>query len=185
MADLYPYAHGDVFEERRRYNYAPYGGRPFLRSWYEARRHLMHPATGTTDTPGSLPTSAAHDDALDALARAWQRGPGASEWRGLRRLIQHFEVGQRIYGAYRDGFVPLDRNDFRDMERYLLAAQLFEAAYTESRTLDALNALLKMLDLISTRVRDMAPGQQARLGRIALREAEHVGQLALKLGVNW
>lgn len=185
MADLYPYAHGDAFEERRRYNYAPYGGRPFLRAWSEARRQLMVTATPAAASAGPLPTSAVQGDALDELARAWQRGAGATEWQGLRRLIQHFEVGQRIYGAYRSGFVPLDRSDYRGIERYLLATHIFESAYTQGRTLDALNALLKALDLLSTRVQDLDASQQAQLGHLAQREAEHVERLARNLGVSW
>lgn len=186
MVSLYPYTSGDAFEERRRYNYAPYAGRPFLQAWGAMRRPLLPAGTSAPAVPSfPLPTSAARDDALEALAHAWQDGAGAAEWQALRRLIQHFEVGQRIYGAYGPGFVPQDRSDYHDLQRYLLAAQLFESAYTQDHGLDALNALLKMLDLISTRARDLDAAQRARLGRLAQCEARHVEALGQALEVTW
>jgi hypothetical protein len=182
----YPYTLGNAFEEKRRYNYAPYGGTGFLQAWQAARaEQLGHAATDLQDGFPALPTSAAADDALDVLARRWQQGAGDAEWKALRRLVQHFEVGQRIYGAYRPGFVPHDRSDFRQTRRYLLAAHLFEAAYAQGGDLDALNALLKMLDLLSTRVQDLDAPQRARLHRLVRREAAHVARLAQTLEVTW
>lgn len=186
MVNLYPYTSGDAFEERRRYNYAPYAGRPFLQAWRTARcPHIADTSPTVPEAPPPWPTSAASDDALDALARAWHDGAGAAERQALRRLIQHFEVGQRIYGAYAPGFVPRDREDCRNLERYLLAAHLFESAYAQDGTLDALNALLKMLDLLCTRTQDLDAGQRARLGRLAQCEARHVEALGQALEVTW
>ncbi len=182
----YPYTLGDAFEEKRRYNYAPYGGTAFLQAWQAARaEHLGQAPSDLHDAFPGLPTSAASDDALDELASRWQQGAGDAEWKALRRLVQHFEVGQRIYGAYRPGFVPHDRSDFRQTGRYLLAAHLFETAYAQSEELDTLNALLKMLDLLSTRLADLDAPQRARLHRLVRREAEHVARLAQTLEVTW
>lgn len=184
--DLYPYALGDALSERRRYNYAPYAARPFLAAWTAAREPLRKSAPADPlAAPPLGPSLAGLDDALDALAQAWRNGAGANERQRLRRLIQHFEVGQRIYGAYAVGFVPLDRSDCRDPDRYLLAAELFESSCTEEGALDALNALLKIMDLLTTQRAWLSAEQAARLQRLAQRESGHVQRLAQRLGVSW
>lgn len=185
MVELYPYVHGDALQERRRYNYAPYVGRPLLAAWQAARAQTAGstgPAPAETAWP--LPTSAQPDDALDQLAQAWRAGAGVAQWQQLRRLIQHFEVGQRIYGAYAPGFVPRDRTDYRHLNRYLLAAELFESACTQDLALDALNALLKMLDLLSTQAAGLDAAQAMRLGELVRRESTHVQRLARARGVS-
>lgn len=184
--ELYPYALGDALSERRRYNYAPYAGHRFLAAWTATRKSLLAVAeVGLVGRRGALPTSCEPEDALDALARGWRAGATDTDRRRLRRLIQHFEVGQRIYGTYGADFVPLDRSDYRDLNRYLLAAELFESSCSEENALDALNALLKVLDLLTTQAPLLTSAQAVELHRLARCESMHVRRLAQRLGVSW
>jgi len=66
----------------------------------------------------------------------------------LDQIVKRFEVSKRIHVIYTANFHPLEKENFHDLSLYVFAAEIFEKAYSCSKKLTYLNALLKCLDTL-------------------------------------
>ena len=186
----YPYASGDLLEDRYTYFYSHYAGRPFLDAWRAERDAVL----AALPEPAPPPPGSPHPDIgravpvdtdrlLDHVFHALTGGDADDEvadW--LDRLVKKFEVTKRIHRAYGPGFRAIDPDDHRLMGRYVRLAEVFDAAWTGRGELTYLNALLKCMDTLAALHDRLDAAERARLARLLARERAHVEALADRTG---
>jgi len=174
----YPYASGELLEERNTYFYSRYHGSAFLAAWRQQRDAAAgSPNLGSSAPSDDSPTAVL----LESLWLSLQDAGNAESFAKLDRLLQRFEVSKRVHGAYGDNWRPLDPDDYRCMGRYLRLAELLELAWTQRNALPYLNGLLKLLDTLCALQGRLDIEQQARLRRLIVSERQHVSALQRRL----
>jgi methionyl-tRNA formyltransferase len=186
-APAYPYAQGDLLERRHTYFYSPYGGRDFVAAWSRSRtsaaRELAEARGGHPEGSGG---SAAACELFGRLRRALRHGDEKQEDVAgqIARLVQRFEVSKRVYSSYDAGLRPRNAADYRALAPYVEFAELLEATYQARQQIQALNALLKCLDILVAHRAQLEPALRERVVRLIEREAEHVAAIAGRVGVR-
>lgn len=179
----YPYAHGDLLEQRNSYFYSPFGGEAFLSSWRTERNAALGDLPQAMSAPQALPDMAPTDRLLERLYRAYSTGRQSREdaWL-LAMLVQRFEVSKRLHDEYSADFKPVDPAGYRDLDRYVRFAEVLDAAFTQVRELPCLNAMLKCLDTLTALRSRLGPAAAGRLARLIECERSHVDSLARRIG---
>ena len=195
MSDVnYPYAAGNLLEDRNTYFYSRYDGKDFLLAWRKSRDRVLSclppprlpqqewdsrrpPLSGdrivTSDLLGFLLAKLDCDGATGFLeTRHW-----------IDRLLQRFEVTKRIYDFYTAEFRAGSGSSFRELGLYLSFAELMIAAERFSRALPYVNALLKVVDTLAALHSDLDFELKGRLAWIIHQEAALVERLAARLKV--
>ena len=174
-AEIYTYASGDLLVERNTYFYSRYHGAAFLDAWAAQRASAFDAAPAGRDL---------HEDdtpALDLIRRVRAQlaadSGDQSAWRDMDRLVQRFEVTKRVHDAYRDTWRAVDPTRFRAANAYVELAEAFAQAHEQTGALTYLNALLKILDTLSSLLGDLSGGLRARVGELVSREAGYVDEV--------
>lgn len=171
---IYPYAEGDLLEQRHDYFYSAFHGAPFLDAWRASRQKATRTAPASTADAGSLDVELSNSTGmmLDRLFEVFAHGsPESEHWRSLDRLVHRFEVSKRIHAAYGTDCKPLDMADYRDLRLYVAFAEVLARAASTSRRLSYLSALLKCMDILCAYVPCLgAPWQPRFLALIASEE---------------
>lgn len=182
----YPYASGDLLEQRNTYFYAPFGGAAFLDAWRRQRAGALRAmsalpaaATGARE-PGPGGVDALLEDIHRSLTAT--RIPPGEPMPALNRLVQRFEVSKRLHGEYDANWRPTDAADYRYMERYIRFAEILDLAHERTGALPYLNALLKIVDTLASQREALSAAQRARLACVIEHEQGHVERLATRLG---
>lgn len=189
----YPYASGDLLEDRHTYFYSEYAGRPFLDAWRTQRDGLLGKLPEAADPPAGKEDAASLEgdvietdvllDHLFAVAGNGAAGEGrCRDW--LVQLVKKFEVTKRIHRAYGPSFRAIDPADHKDLNRYLRLAEVFEIAYAADKGLPCLNLLLKCMDTLSSFADQLTEDGRARLAGLIVRERRHIDGLAKSLGLS-
>lgn len=183
----YPYASGNLLEDRNTYFYSRYEGRPFIDAWKTQRDALTGSLPKAAPPPPACKDVHAVDgdiidtDALlEHLFAAVTEGrleDGADRER-LDLMVKKFEVTKRIHRAYGPSFRAENAADHKAPARYLRLAEVFEAAYATMGGLPYLNALLKIMDTLSTLAGQLSEGEQSQLAWLVERERLHVRTVA-------
>lgn len=179
MTARYAYAAGDLLARPHTYFYSAFGGPAFLEAWrtqrlaaaawFDATAVAFETGTTSTDRACALFT-----DTMTSLDRS-DRTEGL---RVVALLVQRFEVTKRVYGAYDDTLRPVDRDDFRELPRYVAFGQLLERSYRASQRLPCLNALLKLNDILGAYRDAVPPGWRCLAAQLQRDELHHVDTLA-------
>ena len=183
----YPYASGDLLEERNTYFYSAYQGTAFLEAWRQQRADALremsgNPSTATPAEAASAPLVRATDILLECIHQQLMAGEGTfARIPALDRLVQRFEVSKRLHGEYDEKWRPVDSADYRLMERYVRFAEILERAHRFSGELPYLNALLKIVDTLTALRATLSTEQTERLRQIIAHERVHVEQLARRV----
>ena len=190
MNKPYPYASGNLLDDRNTYFYSAYGGIRFLHAWASDRDDsfttpaLPPPAEKATEVPAAgsrIETAILFECLLNAMANDATPNALTIEW--LSKLVKKFEVTKRIHHAYDENFKAINRENHRDLALYLRLAEVFEKAFSITSALPYLNALLKTLDTMCALRDDMSEHQRARLSGLIERERIHVIKIADRMGV--
>lgn len=167
MTDLsYPYASGDLLENRNTYFYTPFGGQGFLHAWRDQRATALAACStvqGTTEPPEDM---APVIQTLRQLKAMLQQEPilSAASKATLDHLLQRFEVSKRLHDDYTAAWKPVDTTRYHGIERYLLLAEILGQAATLTTDLRYLNGLLKCIDtLTASRVTAAQWGHRLRV----------------------
>ncbi len=190
----YPYATGDLLDDRHNYFYTPYEGLTFLKAWEEDRNRVLaslpapQPAPRTNGCPefregDRIDTISLLEFLCHKLESSAQEIPDSVRpW--LDRLLQRFEVNKRLHDEYDSHFHPNDRNAFRRLDLYLRFAEVMAAAHHRTSKLTYLNVLLKCLDTLSALRDRLDKAGQARLAHLILEERRFVRAVAEKVKVK-
>jgi methionyl-tRNA formyltransferase len=177
----YPYATGNLLEQRNTYFYTRYDGQPFLAAWQQQRDAAKVAARGPEQP--AMPAQPT-DLMLEALWQALTTQQADVTLRQtLDRLLQRFEVTKRLHGEYNAAWRPVDPADYGCMERYLRFAEVLDMAWGQWSALPYLNALLKCLDTLTAMREQLGAAQVRRLALLIDREQAVVGELARSLGL--
>ncbi|MGB6009488.1 formyltransferase family protein [Castellaniella sp.] len=177
----YPYASGDLLENRNTYFYTPFGGRDFLRAWHDQRAAVLAACDTSHDAPEAINDSAPVAQTLRRLKATIEASPlSAADRAMLDRILQRFEVSKRLHDDYTAAWKPKDPARYRGLERYLLWAEVLGQAAASTTDLRYLNGLLKCVDtLTSDSMMPMtARSDGTRLRTILERERNLVDRLA-------
>ena len=191
-ADGYPFADGDRLEDRNTYFYTPYGGQEFLDAWRIQRGKVLEVLSDPTEPvcdvvhdfleTGSVKTAALLDGLYSALIRGEAETSVLKEW--LYKVVRKFETTKRIHPDYDAQFLALDRTAYHDLSLYVRLAEVFEAAYENTKVLIFLNALLKCVDTLCS-IKDRLSGEdQSRLAWLIGRENDHIDGLTGTLAIR-
>jgi len=183
---LYPYAEGPLLYERNTYFYTPYHGKPFLDAWLESRHavlsELPQPAERPIYQECSCPALEAPFFAKDLLYYLISELVLKKNFAQVRLLIdkilQRFEVTKRMHCHYKPDFRPVDSDDFRDLNLYVLFAELMEHSYELNGLLPYLNVLQKCIDTLCSLRHSLNKDQQTKLARTITFEVEKVLSLS-------
>lgn len=192
----YPYVHGDLLESPQNYQYSHYVGQDFINSWREQRRSLLNhlelsDALVMLERPLLLPAitqgreAAPNRIVLEQLLAMLDTGKydALDIRKQLAPWVKVFEVRKRLHGTFNELGRPIDELDFRDAPLYLIFASLMEAACSRYMEMPYLNALLKVMDTLTSIAASMNNSEQMLLAWLVLREATHVGLLCERLGL--
>jgi hypothetical protein len=186
----YPYDRGDRIVDRNTYFYTPYEGPAFLAAFVASRERLAAGApscdAGAADQAVADPVTPAQ--ALFSRISVALTGvvtPEERHWarRALDALIKRFEVTKRVYDAYDEAFKPPASASFREYAAYVAFAEMLDAAYRSNGRLSLLNALLKVMDTLSSVRSALTASLWPRMLRLVDAERRHVEDLAARLGV--
>ena len=185
----YPYAEGDLLENRNTYFYSAYDGRAFLDAWRRQRAGALHGLSVDRSAAAAVEgRSSPPARATDVLLESIHQDLTVSHVRLERvalldRLVQRFEVSKRLHGEYNENWRPVDAGDYRSLERYVRFAEILDLAYQRLGSLPYLNALLKTVDTLTALRMELNAREQARLRRVIANERGHVDRLAARLRV--
>lgn len=197
-ASRYPYADGDYLTLRPAYTYCDCADTDFPQAWRAVREKALAELTGTppldqatTSTAPSRslgPDEIAIDALLDRLAASLASADAIAPAtkRDITRLIQRFEAGKRLYAVYCGPELrgQVD-TDFRDLSRYVRFGEILVDTYRRQGLLPALNALLKLGDLLCAEAAAIPAPWRQRARDVLIAEAAAVRKLAEIRGVAW
>ncbi|MGR3175978.1 MAG: hypothetical protein ACUZ8N_15480 [Candidatus Scalindua sp.] len=199
---LYPYAEGDLLNNRNTYFYTSFEGRAFLDAWQESRDKIVT-LYGQQEKCPKANASALPEELLGEIDRGEivetgilleslyvyltdEKEPQSKAATCLiDNLVKRFEVTKRIHSAYGAGFKPVDKKAYVDYGLYVRMAEVLECAYSIFKKLPYLNVLLKCVDTLCSISEDLNPNQRSRLGRIIAEERRHVKDLAQSRGIEF
>jgi methionyl-tRNA formyltransferase len=179
----YPYDRGELLDDRNSYAYTRFDGQAFLSAWRAARLRAGQETTPHTARPDDVASSSTHS-LLTHLGQRLAKAPNASAYATLDHLLQRFEVSKRLHGQYNDAWRPTDPEDFRNLERYLLFAELLVLAYGQTQRLQYLNALLKCMDTLSAYRDALTDDLMDRLRQLLRHERDYINVLSARLNVE-
>ncbi|CAM5202695.1 Methionyl-tRNA formyltransferase OS=Castellaniella defragrans (strain DSM / CCUG 39792 / 65Phen)OX=1437824 GN=BN940_10766 PE=4 SV=1 [Castellaniella denitrificans] len=149
-ASSYPYAAGDLLENRNTYFYTPFGGQDFLHAWRNQRAQARAACSTDPDIANAPKDTAPIIGLLQRLKTESQASALPANTRlVLDRILQRFEVSKRLHDDYTAAWKPLDPERYHGMERYLLLAELLGQAASTTADLRYLNGLLKCVDTLT------------------------------------
>lgn len=176
---LYPYASGDLLEERNNYSYSSYHGQALLEAWQTRRREGAEPLMqADRDT---LPAETETDRLIEGIATALGKSSATAALARLDRLVQRFEVTKRIFDGYTDTWRAVDRTRYHNALSYTRFSGLLSSAFENTGRLTYMNALLKCNDILNAI--DMPPYAQAYLSPLFAKERAHAEAIRASLSV--
>lgn len=182
----YPYASGDLLENRNTYFYTPFGGQNFLRAWRDQRAAVLTARDTSQDTPDATDDSTPVAQVLRRLKATMRASPlPAADCVTLDRILQRFEVSKRLHDDYTAAWKPVDPTRYHGLERYLLLAEVLAQAATSGTDLRYLNGLLKCGDTLTSdnTVSMLGRSDNVRLRALLEQERSLVDQIAARSSV--
>jgi len=154
----YSYSEGNLLEDRNTYFYTNMCGEDFFKLFDDARAKSIPGAiepsaieVPETEPPHPGQTETQTAGILDWLVFHWTAGNARGDIRDFTgMMVRRFEISKRIHAAYDINQKPLNRDDYEDYCLYLRTAEMFVLAFKESGTIQYLNALLKIMDTITS-----------------------------------
>jgi hypothetical protein len=171
----YPYATGGLIETPNSYFYSEYHGHAFITAWRDDRAASLARLPKAAPPPPPQSVDPASRQSLELLERALA---GDAPLRDA--FVKKFEIHKRVHDGYDEAFRALDKRARQSLPLYLRAADLFQAAYEESRHLRHLNVYLKCLDTLCAEAGSLSPDLSARLAWHLGREASYIDALMAK-----
>ena len=200
VEDIYYYSFGDrLNDERNSYFYTAYHGREFFDFWQASRKI---PITLKRDKlPASLFSQSNIEEGVVTTALASAEGILADELFDylyksmntegftpsvsghLKKLVKRFEVTKRVYSRYQGNkYQAVEKTAFKALGLYLKLAFLFSEAYNLTRSLPYLNAMLKIVDTISSQISTLDDSYFSYLDELMAKEIKYVFELSDEMG---
>lgn len=147
----YPYASGDLLEERNTYFYTRFEGLDFLHAWRHQRATVLAACGASQSASDSAEDPASIVQMLRGLKTVTEASQlSAIDRLMLDRILQRFEVSKRLHDEYTAAWKPLDPARYHGSERYLLLAEVLGQAAASTADLRYLNGLLKCVDTLTS-----------------------------------
>ena len=199
----YSYAKGDLLRKPNTYFYTKYLGVQFLEHWqYERNRVqkcLNNYSMGRESCMqvGSLAViSQSYADKKVIDTRTLLRSMIGEMRRGVRpdadqrlnqwllRLVKKFETTKRIHEAYKEHFLAADKTKYKNIDLYLLMAEVFSLAYDACQNLIILNVYLKVMDTLCSQFKELTTVQQGLLSNLIETEFKYITDLKMELEIK-
>lgn len=178
MTINYPYADGDLLENRNTYFYSQYGGQDFLTGW-QARRHKL---AEDLQTITDISTKVMREETpFIVLSKNIKLALSEESFDDLNKLLQRWEVTKRIHSAYKENWRPVDNKDYKRADHYLIFAELLDLAYGKTRHLPYFNGLLKVMDTLTSLSGQFGSDERQRLLHLIGQERRYFDDLCDRL----
>lgn len=169
----YPWVSGDKLLDRNSYMYTPSVGAPLIEAWLNSRQQILAklpppkplPEENAAQAPGSSPPY------ITRNVVRWLRCAGATSALGeesiwIDRLLRKFETTKRLHSSYDGSMRALDKNDFDNLDNYLLFADILLVRVPLSADVIYLNCLLKLIDSLCSVSDQLSENQKAHLAHL-------------------
>lgn len=191
--DIYPYCEENLLENPCHYHYTSYQGKVLIRAWQENRIHvrtdLKAADTGDDNAkmlpsevlPGHTHTGELLQNLLDKFSL---KQIDETDFDIIKKLLQKFEVSKKVYTSYSQKFKPAENANASDLRNYIMLARIFSQAYEQTEKLYYLNALLKILDLLSSVYSQLPSELHEEIVSLFEREQHFINELSSKQGIS-
>lgn len=186
--NFYPYDNGDRLNDRNRYSYTPFVGRPVIEAWQKSRKLIM------TQLPEKMPPPDAEVPQGFDPRDNFQSFKCADlmEWvlhnlasvehdevvqKRVAFLVERFEVTKRFHSTYSPALRAVDKTAYKDLGLYIRGGEIFIAAYEITNKLPYLNAFMKVMDTLCSQRLDFCSKDAARLANLIDKELAIVTRL--------
>ena len=149
----YKYLNEDVFNNKINYSYSKFGGIEFLKSWEEKRDKCLD-----TLLKNNAESHKTEDDSNTNLQlERWLNNDVVfSELDKVHLLIKRFEVTKRIYEFYDADFRRINKDvTYDNLNLYINFGLVMVKLYDRYKHLQYLNSLLKLVDIICSRINEL------------------------------
>ena len=99
-------------------------------------------------------------------------------------LLKKFEISKKIYNVYDLEWRPTDQSNAFSFKLYIGFALILDTSYKNTRKLNYLNALLKLIDSLVSVYEDLDILEKRNLTWLILEEVKHINELKNKLVVS-
>lgn len=188
----YTLADGDLLNHPNTYFYTPFSGTPFFKAWRQSRDQLLATVPALSLPPietarpyiidGQIDTAVLLTTLKAEYSTNHTVTDESEKW--LLKLLQKFEVFKRVHSHYDMSFKAIDRQDHKNTSLYIDLAEVFELAWQRNNSLQFLNALLKILDTVSSFEKSLPEVEKVRLAHLVRQERKHIRNFALIRGVS-
>jgi hypothetical protein len=146
----YNYFNKNVFNNKINYSYSKFGGLNFLISWQDRRNECSNILNNWNDDyEGSRDVSETNIE----LKKWLSSDVVFSELEKVHLLIKRFEVTKRIYEKYDEEYRRVNKFvNYENLNLYINFGFLMVRLYDEFKHLQYLNSLLKVVDILCSRV---------------------------------
>lgn len=147
----YNYIDSNTPEEKINYSYSKYGGEQFLLSYFDSR-HKVLPANFKVEV---LVLNLNSTVQTEVLFNSWIKIlQNQEEFNkvALNLLVKRFEVTKKLFEKYDADFRTLNKLAYSNIRLYVLFSFVLSLAFKKYKSLQYLNALLKVNDIIISNV---------------------------------
>ena len=156
----YKYINKNVFDNKINYSYSKFGGIEFIRSWDKKRKECLDILLDGSEVCYEI-----IDNSLTNIEfKKWLSSPKTlfSELDKVHLLIKRFEVTKKIYQMYDGDYRRLNKDAKHDnLNLYINFGFVIAKLYHEFRHIQYLNTLLKIIDIICSRLVELSSKKEA------------------------
>lgn len=188
--NLYFYDEENRLESRNTYFYSPYAGRQFLSAWRASRSKLRESVVLKDIENDSVEVVNLVDGNINAtrlfsyIESAYSQELYEQVTSHLKILVKRFEATKRIYDEYDCELRAVSKTSYHNLELYLRFSEILVIAYYIEKELPYLNALLKIIDTLSSVSGELTHSERQRLSEVVKKEETFIKELMEKIGLE-
>jgi hypothetical protein len=187
----YPYSDGDKISEPNTYFYTEYIGLDFFDYFDESRNNILSldnksikPVISNKRSNSLKANTLNTIDYLNELFSLLIDKRGVDTYKKVDFLLKKFEISKKIYNVYDLEWRPTNQSNAFSFKLYIGFALILDTSYKNTRKLNYLNALLKIIDSLVSVYEDLDILEKRNLTWLILEETKHINELKNKLVVS-
>ena len=161
----YNYINKDIFNNKINYSYSKFGGVSLIKSWEKKRKKCLDIILGGK----SISYMIIDDSKTNLEFQNWLSSSSTlfSEKHKVHLLIKRFEVTKRINEIYDDEYRRLSKDvKYNNLNLYINFGFVIIKLYKEYKHLQYVNSLLKLVDIICSRLFEFNSDEASQYGAV-------------------
>jgi len=178
----YTYFNKDVFNNKLNYSYSKFGGVEFLKSWKEKRKECIAILLASDNLRYKIID---YSKTNSEFEKWLSTDTVFTEIDKVHLLIKRFEVTKRIYEVYDGDYRRVNRDvTYDNLNLYINFGLILVKLYHKYQHLQYLNSLLKLVDIICSRIFEMKDDEDCSQYGAAINLIEEEKKMIIKLCKN-